>query len=462
MDSVLDFLFLRRLKFNYISPPVCPFPIASASSRQFGQFIPPLVQMPPMGINNGFLIWGSGPNQICYNIYEEISAGNFINVAACVPPNTLIVCSAACWKVSAVVGSVEGPLSSPVCTDGTSLVEISLPFATGITSYKIYKSVDGGLTYSVVLSGIFTGAFEVCNFTCYSISAVTPDGETPISEVTCPPKPGPCDEGIAFATAWADRVVVNGGPRPSGASQTVVAVLKCGLITAGIDSKMISWNLFVPDSLIAAASPQQPGDDLQTFWNLQNFVPGDLTLAGLKGDAATKFINPGQTINTTSRSAQSIGISVYTSVASISANERAAGGIQSTFSTPGIVLGTHDNTPNSTALNGANPGNIISTLSPGAGFYSDQRVSNVDHRLYYGSSLSPLAQLGATDAVPYNGIFSDSDPFFFCINQGGSVLLLSSETLSAAIITTGLTSSEVTALFTLFQTARQSLGGGYV
>lgn len=283
MDSVLDFMFLRRLKVEYVSPPVCPFPVGSGSSEAVGQFIPPLVQIPPMVANAGFLTWGEQPNQICYNIYEETTPDNFVNIASCVSPNTLIVCSAACWRVSAVVGNVEGPLSTPVCTDGTTLTEIPLPFATGITSYRVYKSTDSGVTYNIVLAGIFTGAFEVCDFVCYAISAITPDGETPLSQKVCP-------SGSPFSDKtldWANRVVRNGYTRPTDATLAIVDAWHLQNVANGVDLKYVWCAVPCIDGLGTLVTPYYitKGYDPAIITNQQGpvsslFVAGGCELTG--------------------------------------------------------------------------------------------------------------------------------------------------------------------------------------
>jgi hypothetical protein len=271
-----------------------------------------------------------------------------------------------------------------------------------------------------------------------------------------------CSAGTTFANSWAAQVVANGGAMPSQNTINTVATLQCGLITDGLDPLLPAWNLLVPDSLIATASPQKVGEDLTQLWNFQNFVGGDVTVNGVQGNGTTKFVNPGQMIIPANHSAQNIGICVYVSVAASTVNGRSCGNIQSVSATPGILIGAHDNTANSFGLNGANPGNLITTPTHGAGFYADQRVSNVDHRLFFASAASPMAQIGATDAVAYNGGFSDSGSFWFAINQGGSVLLNSAETQSAQIVTLGLSLAQLTNLFARFDTARRSLGGGFV
>src|SRR5881394_68823 len=64
----------------------------------------------------------------------------------------------------------------------------------------------------------------------------------------------------AFAVAWAARVVANGGAVPSLSTQTAICNFQAGLIADGLDTKMVIWNAFVPDSFIASSTAQlQPG-----------------------------------------------------------------------------------------------------------------------------------------------------------------------------------------------------------
>lgn len=364
-------------------------------------------------------------------------------VGVCNPCDTTIQIT---WKQNKNSGSlITGYIVSWGTTSGVYTSNSGVLAASPL-GYTITGLTPGTQYFIVVQAVAFAG--------CLSANAAEFTSTTTGSSI--------CNAGTTFAAAWAARVVAAGGAAPSAATQQVVAVLQCGLIADGLDPKLPSWNLFVPDSLTACACPQKVGEDLTSQWNLQNFVAGDLTINGLKGDGATKFINPGQMIIPANHSAQSIGVFVYTSVAGSSVNGRAVGNIQSVSATPGILIGTVDNTANTTGLNGANAGNVLTTPNHGAGFYSDQRVSNVDHRLYYASSGSAMAQIGATDAVAYNGGFSDSGSFFFCINQGGSALLFSNERLSCGGITTGLSLADLTNLFARFDTARRALGGGFI
>ena len=179
MDSVLDFLFLRRLKFEYTSPPICPITPASGSSFGVtGQVISPILAMGAPNVNGRFLTWPCGEGEICFNMYF-VNGGFLTEVATCIQPNTVLVCSAGCWQASAVINGIEGPLTAPICTDGTRPTEIPLPASAGVQQYRLYK--DSVL----VLQSTFCAAFETCTLGCYSVTAITGDGETPPSPVAC-------------------------------------------------------------------------------------------------------------------------------------------------------------------------------------------------------------------------------------------------------------------------------------
>lgn len=208
MDSVLDFLFLRRLKFEYTTPPICPITLASASGLAItGQVISPILAMNAPFLQGRFLTWPCAPGQICFNIYSNQS-GFLTEVATCIQPNSALVCSAGCWRASATVNGIEGPLTDPVCTDGTPIA-VELPAQPG-ASYNLYHNpnpLDPFGDYTLALAGVFCGAFEVCTVGCYSISAITGDGETPPSDPTCTCIPHDCPFGYNFDAGICDCVI---------------------------------------------------------------------------------------------------------------------------------------------------------------------------------------------------------------------------------------------------------------
>lgn len=187
MDSVLDFLFLRRLKMEYISPPICPFPISSASGLSIPtQTICPLTcPNPPINLGE-FLVWDIEPlpgvcctDVVCFNLYQQVG-GSFVTVNECQPVNSIVVCSAGTWEISAILTTgVENPPVGPFVSDGITPLTINLPFVQGLSQYRIVK--DG---HTVLLSN-FSSGIEVCSDACYAVSQITSDGETCLSGLTC-------------------------------------------------------------------------------------------------------------------------------------------------------------------------------------------------------------------------------------------------------------------------------------
>jgi len=202
MDTVLEYLFLRRLKFNYICPPVCPiFPLSGSGASITGQIISPLTPMPRGSADGAFLTFGPTPGALCYGIYQE-NNGVFTPIAQCVQPHTFATCCAGCYQFSVITQAGEGPRSDPVCTDG-ALIEIQLPSGLEILGYNIYREVDPlnpGGTYTLILSGNFFNVFLACDPGCYSFTAITADGETPFNEPFCIPEGG-CANPVTFKTA---------------------------------------------------------------------------------------------------------------------------------------------------------------------------------------------------------------------------------------------------------------------
>ena len=270
MDSVLDFLFLRRLRLNYISPPICPIPLASASGQSVPvqSICPLLCPDAPTAVtvpDNHFLVWDIEPlapgcctNVVCYNLYQQIGS-SFVAVSECQSPNTLVVCDAATWTVSAIFSTgVETAPTGPFVSDGLSPLTIPLPFAEGVTAYRVTKN---GVT---VLLQFFSAGYQVCSVpVCYAVSQITSDGETCLSGTTCftaPPPPPPVNSLHDVAaywkfddgpTSWLDSVSTN------NFTSTPRVTPVTGIINGGAHSDGFfgaGW-ITAPDSAVLGAGP---------------------------------------------------------------------------------------------------------------------------------------------------------------------------------------------------------------
>lgn len=303
-----------------------------------------------------------------------------------------------------------------------------------------------GTTYYFVIQSI--GPSAACRSAFSGESSFTTSGS-----------PGVCVAGTAFATAWAARVVANGGAVPSAATQLAIATFQCGLVTDGLDTSMVAWNAFVPDNLTAARTPQLAGGGAGNDpWTNHNFIAGDLTVNGLAGDAATKYLETGDVTTGSAATGQSLGTVLY--VSTVTATGSSTGVIS--VSALGITAKFTDT--NAYAQNGGNPSNQIGTPSHNAGYYSNQRISNSDHRLFFANSGTPHAQIGATDAFgPYNGgVPVPFNMYVGCLNNGGVPIQFASDRVSFVGVTIGLSAAQSALLFARIQTLRTALGGGFV
>lgn len=254
-------------------------------------------------------------------------------------------------------------------------------------------------------------------------------------------------------TDWANRVVQNGGAAPSITTQQVLSTFVLGLSSAGLMQSMLMVNCIVSDSLTAALTPLV----YPRAWTNSSYVIGDLTVNGLTGNASTKRadtnLNPAVMVPVQNN----VGFTWYAKTVT------ATGFDIGSYDGANGIMGAAKHSDNKCyGYNGSIASNAISLTSPGAGFFSDNRISATDHRLYYASSATAHAQIGSTDTTSFTGVLGSSDLFFGAEQLGSSPQFASSDTLSFYAVHYGLTASQSAALFALVQAMRVGLGGGFV
>lgn len=244
MNSILDTLFLRKPRIEYVSPPVCEAQFSSSGSPII--VIPDIAKLTgPTGGKSGgrgnfFLSWSYFPTQICFSIYVAADPANpnspYNLVSECIPSGYISLCTAGWYRISAILSNgQETAKSSPIQI--TSRENIALPVYPQAVAYNLYRStasVDG--PYALYWYGFSGNSFEVCVPGCYRVSVITPNGETPLSDaictmpcsqLPCPPLTGwnpvlcecvpcslinnPCPEGYEWDSAACQCLPNSGG-----------------------------------------------------------------------------------------------------------------------------------------------------------------------------------------------------------------------------------------------------------
>lgn len=202
MTTVFDTLFLRKLRIEYNAPPVCltnfsnaSAPPASGSSIVSGIILAPITPLTPpgpltaFGLCGNFLQFPSYPRQICYSVYFSApGTTSYTPILECVAPGSIALCSAGYYQISAITPEGELPPGAPFLVDGTQYVVATLPSVPDATCFRLYKNPDvtnPAGTYKLYLDCFTGNVFETCATGCYTVTAITPDGETPLSAPVC-------------------------------------------------------------------------------------------------------------------------------------------------------------------------------------------------------------------------------------------------------------------------------------
>jgi hypothetical protein len=189
MNVILDSLFLRRPRIEYVSPPICE---ALFSSTGFPTiFLEPFENSKgPTGVawsDQGFrfFTWPRVPGEICHNVYVSPGSdphGTYSIISECIPPGVIAICSAGAFYVTATLSDGSETLPGPIIvSDGSRYIFIPLPQYPNQVCSNLYKN-------GVRLWTCFGGdSFEVCGCgpACYRVSSITRDGETALSDPIC-------------------------------------------------------------------------------------------------------------------------------------------------------------------------------------------------------------------------------------------------------------------------------------
>jgi hypothetical protein len=263
------------------------------------------------------------------------------------------------------------------------------------------------------------------------------------------------------AVEWAKRVVTNGGAGPSSNTIKVLSTFMFGMDTAGLTNKVLLINTFAPDNLIASLTPllKFTGNDP---WTNNNFVAGDLTVDGLKGNGSSKYLNTGVLPNQfmTDGSASSIyyfnttGSTNYTFIGSTSGPGR----LRNSWDTT-IGYGNYGE-----SFSDSNQVKANNNTAWFRGYICSSKTTTSLLNLYFANSTTAHYAVGTNTGTDGAGTNSPSNvvTYVFASNEAGTAASYCSGRLSFAALGKGLSSTDSLNLYTLVQAMRTSLGGGYV
>jgi hypothetical protein len=264
---------------------------------------------------------------------------------------------------------------------------------------------------------------------------------------------------MALGDQWARRVVVNGGPMPSG--NTLTALASFNLAIRDIRSQIVACNFFALDSVIAARTPLivgpsgvDPWDNLAhdnydgrsglNGWALN--IVGDPTLVGI--------IQP----SLSGLSFNSAGVVLYGYDIAADPQHAIDFGALHVATGDGLYFGTASGNKKTQI------GKVLLTVAgAGAnGFYSCQRTGSTSLNMYFANSGSAHASIGSIATAETGDISNLNFSMGIGMNTDGTFGEALGRIYSFAAVTTGMNATDSGTLYAAVQALRTSLGGGFV
>lgn len=256
---------------------------------------------------------------------------------------------------------------------------------------------------------------------------------------------------------WRKNAISAGSGYVSQNTMRAVDAFYKGLAKAGILNKMISVNCYVPDNLIASIAPLIHVN--QSTWTNNNFVAADLNKDGLIGNGSNKYLNTNINPSLIFPNDLSGGITIYSSI-HVAENAYGAGS-QTTDGTQCMMLYyLFSGTTYWDCWNQSVGGRINATNTAFRGYISANRISAARSDIFSSSPLKLHSSIASTTTT--NGTRPNFNIYVHCGNVSGNAQTFSSRRYSFVAIHYGLTELESIKFYTLIQSLRQRLGGGYV
>lgn len=266
---------------------------------------------------------------------------------------------------------------------------------------------------------------------------------------------------------WANRSVTLGGTTISDNTKTALRTFYSGLVSNSLLADMVAVNCIVPDSLTAARQPLiwNAGNEL---WTNNNFTTADLTVNGLTGDGAAKYLTTGinnSTAQILTDNSGGISVMCYSSGGGqIMGGTTGSGSTHFTLALPTNTGGADTISFYCWGFSGASGANYL-TIAGGyaaglyPGFISGNRTASNAIAAYAASYSTPFATLATGTGAKTQNRFNLAMLAMAGAQPAAGGFQLG--TASFLSVHGGLSSTKASALFDLVLAMRISLGGGY-
>lgn len=260
--------------------------------------------------------------------------------------------------------------------------------------------------------------------------------------------------GTSLTNDWLNRIAAAGGAQPSQATISAVDTFLNTLVNNSLDSLFIALAVFVQDNVIAAITPVVRNGG-PASWTNHGFVIGDLTVQGLKGDGAAKFLDTGCSPIVVYPADSNGGIGIYTSLIPAAESKNDSGSQDATLNSEIAMYANFNGRVEfdcwtfGSVANGAAPSNTT------AGFCDGSLVSGTN-TVYFANATHAHSALATGLAA---GGRTNSNVYFFAVNANGVTSGFCTKRFFAAWLIKSHTAGQSSTIFSAMQTLFTNLGG---
>lgn len=258
--------------------------------------------------------------------------------------------------------------------------------------------------------------------------------------------------------AWRKTILNNGGSPLSNNTMLSVDWFYRQLKSTSIFDKIKSLNCFVPDNLTAGFTPLIANKG-NSVWINHNFISTDLTINGLKGDGASKYLDTG--VKDSDMSLTSIGATLYCTTEG-QEDKRYFGCSNGVGDYEFVRIRSSANHVQYAAFAQSGNGWVDVANSVSIGYFSGNRISASSMSLYRAYSTQAHTTLGSVAGT--GGSLSSVSIYMYNFNSSGSPAVgnYTAKSFSFAAMHDGLSEAESIIFFNLIQLFRTKIGGGFV